>query len=155
MDEKEKSRELRNAIRNILMRRWDPIGVKDVPEAADEYDMYIGNISDLLTQGISSKELSEHLVKIETGRMGLTDAKGKPLLPDTLREAAVQELQSLREQHGLSATVPGSKRFRHWKLFSKHLSPAYEKTQDRRRRGVCIACGYDPCRCKNPKRTAP
>ncbi len=30
------------AIRAVLMREWDPIGVADFPQAADEYESYIG-----------------------------------------------------------------------------------------------------------------
>lgn len=36
--------EIQRQIREILMRDWDPIGVHGIPEAADEYDMYIGGI---------------------------------------------------------------------------------------------------------------
>ncbi|HJT11109.1 MAG TPA: hypothetical protein VJ790_00750 [Dongiaceae bacterium] len=32
------SRENRARVREILMRHWDPIGICDVEEAADEYD---------------------------------------------------------------------------------------------------------------------
>ena len=39
---KEKSREIRQLIRGILMEEWDPIGAANIPEAADEYDSYIG-----------------------------------------------------------------------------------------------------------------
>src|SRR5579862_4883310 len=102
VDEKERSREVRNAIRNILMQKWDPVGVKDVPEAADEDDPYIGDIYDLLKHGVSNEELSKHLVKIETERMGLSDANGKPLLPEVVREVAIRELQSFRGRCGAS-----------------------------------------------------
>jgi len=97
VDAKERSGAIRHAIRQILMQKWDPIGVKDVPEAADEYDMYIDDIYCLLKRGASDEELSKHLVKIETERMGLSDANGKPLLPETLREQAIRELQSVPE----------------------------------------------------------
>jgi len=35
-------REVMRAIRAALMQHWDPIGVADIPEAADEYDSYLG-----------------------------------------------------------------------------------------------------------------
>jgi len=134
------------------MDKWDPIGVKDIPEAGDEYDMYIGDVYDLLRHGASSEEISKHLINIETQRMGLSDGSGKPLLPSALREAAIRELRSLRERLQTPVSLQTRKGFRHWKLFSKHLSPAFVKTQDRRRRGLCIACGHDPCQCAKPKR---
>ena len=38
-------------IRTVLMEHWDPIGVSEMPEAADEYDSYIPNIKALLRAG--------------------------------------------------------------------------------------------------------
>jgi hypothetical protein len=41
MDQRELRRawdEIETKIRPVLMEDWDPIGVSDVPEAADEYD---------------------------------------------------------------------------------------------------------------------
>jgi len=43
-------------------------------------------------------------------------------------------------------------KFKHWKLFSKHISPAFAKTSARREAGVCIGCGKKPCECKRAKR---
>ena len=62
---------LRNAIREILLRDWDPIGVQDVPEAQDEYDSYVGGIEGLLHRGASVEEIAAHLAKIEGESMGL------------------------------------------------------------------------------------
>ena len=47
MVDKERSREIRCHIRAVLMAEWDPIGVSDIPEAADEYDSYIGGVYEL------------------------------------------------------------------------------------------------------------
>jgi hypothetical protein len=41
---KYQSRENRARVREILMREWDPIGVAGSPEAADEYDSYVGKV---------------------------------------------------------------------------------------------------------------
>jgi hypothetical protein len=38
---KDELREIDSAIRRILMEKWDPIGVSDEPQAADEYNSYI------------------------------------------------------------------------------------------------------------------
>jgi len=48
---------------------------------------------------------------------------------------------------------PRSGKFKHWSLFSKHISQAFAKTSERRKAGVCIGCGFKACRCKAPKRT--
>ena len=95
MDDKEQSRERRNAIRQILMSQWDPISVNDTPEAADEYDGYIGPLLDLLNARASSSEVAEYLRTVEIERMGLTDAQGEPLLPVQQRNAAVHSLMTV------------------------------------------------------------
>jgi hypothetical protein len=38
---KEESREVRRAIRRVFLEVWDPIGVRDEPNAQDECDGYI------------------------------------------------------------------------------------------------------------------
>ena len=58
------------------MSEWDPIGVKDIPEAADEYDAYLGEIRQLVMSGASTQLLFEYLWKVETQRMGLTGDRG-------------------------------------------------------------------------------
>ncbi len=70
MEDKDQSREKRNAIRQILMSEWDPIGVNDTPEAADEYDSYIGPLLDLLNARAGSDAVAEYLQKVEIERMG-------------------------------------------------------------------------------------
>jgi len=133
------------------MSKWDPIGVSDVPEAADEYDSYIDGVWSLLKNTASDDVIAEYLRKIETERMGLTDKNGNPLLPIEIRAATVAELQDLRSRFESATPSPSRKPFRHWKLFTKHISPAFAKTGKRRELGVCIGCGSNPCRCKNPK----
>jgi hypothetical protein len=55
------------------MTHWDPIGVKDEPMAADEYDMYIGGIYALLTSKATANAISDQLRKIEIKRMGYSE----------------------------------------------------------------------------------
>lgn len=78
------------------MEEWDPIGVKDTPEAADEYDLYIGDIFELLKRGGSVAKISAYLRNIEVDRMGMIDAAGEPLLAEARRGAAVSSLTDLR-----------------------------------------------------------
>jgi hypothetical protein len=75
MDKRELRRawdDIQEQIRPVLMEEWDPIGVNEVPEAADEYDGYIGGIYALLRDGASDERLAEHLSEIETKTMGLS-----------------------------------------------------------------------------------
>jgi hypothetical protein len=56
-------------MRGILIDKWDPTGVKDIPQAADECDNYSDGVDDMLRRGASDKELSEYLIRIETEGM--------------------------------------------------------------------------------------
>jgi hypothetical protein len=38
-------------LRMLLMTYWDPIGVKGIPEASDEYDSYLGPLAKKLREG--------------------------------------------------------------------------------------------------------
>jgi hypothetical protein len=82
MHDKEESREVRLQIRTVLMSKWDPIGVNDVPEAANEYDSYIGGVYELLESGASEESIRAHLRTIEIEAMEMVNASGEPLLPD-------------------------------------------------------------------------
>jgi hypothetical protein len=55
--DKQDSRRIRAAIRQVLLDVWDPIGIKDVKEAQDEYDSYLGGIYELLVIVTKSMEL--------------------------------------------------------------------------------------------------
>jgi hypothetical protein len=53
------------------MTVWDPIGVRNEPNAQDEYDSYLGGVFGLLTNGASDDRIREHLWRIVTERMEL------------------------------------------------------------------------------------
>ncbi len=97
MLDKETLRDIRSRIRRLLMEEWNPVGVKDVPEAADEYDSYIGGMFELLERNASGHELAEYLRCIEMDRMGLVNASGEPLVPEAWRSTAVHSLMKLGE----------------------------------------------------------
>jgi hypothetical protein len=82
--EKDKARRIMSEIRSVLMQEWDPIGVKDEPAAADEYDGYIGGIYGLLKNSAAPKEISDHLREIEIKRMGFAEFQ----VPEHLNVAA-------------------------------------------------------------------
>lgn len=79
------------------MEEWDPIGVKDLPEAADEYDPTSVGMFELLERMASGHELAEYLCRIEIDRIGLVNASGEPLVPEARRNTAVQSLMKLGE----------------------------------------------------------
>jgi len=95
MTSKEGMREIESAIRGVLMAKWDPIGVSDEPQAADEYDGYIWGIYGLLKRGANDEEIAEHLLKIETERMGLTDLEGKPFASPQMLLSVAADLREI------------------------------------------------------------
>jgi len=68
------------AIAKVLMNEWDPIGVRGVDEAKDEYDGYVGGAFRLLEAGAGEEELANHLHTIETNRMGISRDRAQCLV---------------------------------------------------------------------------
>ena len=86
--------DIQEKIRPVLMAEWDPIGVDGIPEAADEYDSYIGGIYVLLRDGASDEKIAGHLAEIETKTMGrsATTTAGYVMLIRTLRSLNLPRL---------------------------------------------------------------
>jgi hypothetical protein len=81
---KSESRRIRSEIRRVLLTVWDPIGVKDAPNAQDEYDSYVFPVFELVTQAKSDEAIVKYLLEIVNDSMGLGSAKESDMLP-TLR----------------------------------------------------------------------
>ena len=75
MIDKYESRRIRVEIRHVLMDVWDPIGVKGVPNAQDEYDCCLGSLFELLTNGASDDQIADYLWRQANEHMGLTRDK--------------------------------------------------------------------------------
>jgi hypothetical protein len=56
-------------LRHVLNTVWDPIG--GCP--ADEYDIYLGQLTILVKDGASDQELADYLTGVVVQRMGLSD----------------------------------------------------------------------------------
>ena len=69
------SRSIRAQIRHILLEVWDPVGIKDEPNAQDEYDGYIGKLYELLVSGAPDSDLIEHLYWAAHDQMGFDAAR--------------------------------------------------------------------------------
>ncbi len=63
-------------VRAILLKYWDPIGISDIPEANDEYDIYIHELCNMLKNKEINK-ICNYLYKIEKSRMGLNPLSEK------------------------------------------------------------------------------
>ena len=80
------------SVRETLMRDWDPIGVAGIPEAADEYDSYIGLIYRILAESRSETELVDLLHRIETETMGL-NPRARECLHEIARKLLVLDVK--------------------------------------------------------------
>jgi hypothetical protein len=81
-DFRNRAKRYHNAIHDILLKEWDPIGIANVPEASDEYDSYVPGVYKRLISRVSEDDLFDHLWMIETEQMGLCGNRGtQRLLP--------------------------------------------------------------------------
>jgi len=71
--DKYRSRENRRLLREFFMREWDPIGVRDVPEAQDEYDAYVGKAYVMLVDEKATADDMELYLQSVEEYMGFTD----------------------------------------------------------------------------------
>jgi hypothetical protein len=71
--DKYRSRENKAKVRQLLMEAWDPIGVRDAPQAQDEYDAYVGKLYVMLMDDGASREIiAAYLYDFATVHMGLS-----------------------------------------------------------------------------------
>ena len=66
------ARQQRLRVRDLLMREWDPIGVRGIPEASDEYDSYVGKAyAMLMDEQATAATIEAYLLTIATENMGI------------------------------------------------------------------------------------
>ena len=65
-------------IADLLRRNWDPIGADNRP---DEFASYVSGVERLIASNVTTRELAEHLVRVETERLGYQDTDPKMLIP--------------------------------------------------------------------------
>jgi hypothetical protein len=70
-------KELYRRVDEILHYIWDPIGVSDIPLARDEYHSYLPKVFNLVISDAKYHEISDYLVKVESGSMGMSASSGK------------------------------------------------------------------------------
>ena len=86
--DKYESRRIRSEIRRVLMQCWDPIGIRDEPNAQDEYDTYLGGVYELLVGGATDEEIANHLWRIIEERIEVHPQSGAT-------ERTVRELRAI------------------------------------------------------------
>jgi hypothetical protein len=65
MDRKQELRATLPALREILLREWDPIGVRDEPAARGEYDQDALALFGMIANGATDAELEAYLATTE------------------------------------------------------------------------------------------
>lgn len=76
---------LMEAVREILLREWDPIGVAQNPDCSNEYDRYVRTVCRYLDEGIDEFKLTAYLSQVQTVEMGLSSI-------DEVRNKAIARL---------------------------------------------------------------
>jgi hypothetical protein len=66
------SRTLFREVRELLQTEWDPIGVRTVPTARDEYDNYVPTIARMVATREPVSHLVKYLLAVEREQMGLS-----------------------------------------------------------------------------------
>lgn len=66
-----RARTVQEKVRRLLLDEWDPIGVRNDPEAQDEYDAYVGPVYARIVNKRGSFPIVQYLLDVETSRMGL------------------------------------------------------------------------------------
>src|SRR5579859_7175141 len=61
--DKEESRRIAKEIRRALLDVWDPIGIRNEPNAQDEYDSYLGRVFRILTTGATDVQIADWLLR--------------------------------------------------------------------------------------------
>jgi hypothetical protein len=98
MIDKQESRRVRVEIRHVLMDVWDPIGVRGVAEAHDEYDCCLYPVFRLLTTGATDEQIAEWLCEQAGEHMGLGKVRKEAMYPTVaaLRKIKIPEATSSR-----------------------------------------------------------
>jgi hypothetical protein len=58
-------------VRRILLQEWDPIGVRGIPGADDEYDSYVGRVGRMLREQAGAEAIASFLAETRIETMGL------------------------------------------------------------------------------------
>lgn len=82
---------LLHAIHKILLKEWDPLGIRRIPVMRDEYEDYLPNVFKLIRQNSSETEIFDYLWWIEQKVLEKTGNK-----ENTLRVASLlKKLQKI------------------------------------------------------------
>ena len=78
---KARALEIKDSIRQILFKDWDPIDVNDNQNLVDEYDSYIGPVYRLLSDNRSEDAIIDYLFRTERDVKGISCESAEELRP--------------------------------------------------------------------------
>lgn len=74
-----KREQIESSITGILFNEWDPLGVHDQPDHANDYAKYAHDVYGLLMRGASDIQVGRHLHRIEREEMLHPEADARDL----------------------------------------------------------------------------
>jgi hypothetical protein len=84
-------------------RKWDPIGVEGVAEAASEYDRYVGAVGRMLRERATPGEIAYYLTDMREHYIGLGPSPGGQARDDAVAAHLVEWYD--HEMRAADATV--------------------------------------------------
>jgi len=88
--DKERSREGRLRVREILLREWDVLGISDFPEAHRQYDAYAAKVYVMLMDERSGEDaIAAYLYQTATDRIGCSPGQSLAQICATAAAAVV------------------------------------------------------------------
>jgi hypothetical protein len=91
--------ELSRRVGEILHYMWDPIGIRSVPEARNEYESYVPQVISLLDRGASESEIKEYLTSISTETIGLSATDAAAKIDGDISKVLLDHFRVLKKQY--------------------------------------------------------
>ena len=92
---KEQEKKLYRQTDEVLHYLWDPIGVRGIAQARDEYYSYLPHVFSMVLNDSKPEEIAEYLLRTEEDNMGLSPDREKAIdIAQTLlgiREAIIED----------------------------------------------------------------
>ena len=83
-------KEFLRRVNEVVHYLWDPIGVREVPEARNEYDSYSGIIFRKLVERTEKEKIKEYMISIQSETMGMEVGPAEENQIDRTIETLVQ-----------------------------------------------------------------
>lgn len=81
-------------VNRALLNEWDPVGIRDLPEAHTEYEGYAMTCVSLAMRDKSTEEIASFLASVQVDKMGLTlqNESARLQAATTIRKLVLEQL---------------------------------------------------------------